>query len=266
MRRNLLFDKTEGHGPGSLTSTAAPGAESDTSEQALLENSLHAYLASELFDADLHGARSNQPSQQAPSWAPVPSLPASYRSEALSLFGNHAVLGEEGVSSHGALSGDLLTDITGLPRGGTNATACERQPEQPYPAQRPSRLAEKRRRPIEAIRVTLTRKCPLCILHAEAARKSKTALSFAACTGAVCCPQESPEVLAEQLASTRAELDQMRAQQRRLESKNVLLEKCLHLNLSQGAQQARLGPASLGITQAGAQAAVRAQSLAAFCF
>lgn len=45
--------------------------------------------------------------------------------------------------------------------------------------------------------------------------------------------QEDPASAAQQLASTTAEIAELKAKQQQLESKNMLLEKCLHLNLSQ---------------------------------
>lgn len=190
-------------------------AESDASEQvSSVHNSVRAYLASELFNDGHDMAEDLQQRSESPSWAPVPNLPASYRSEALSLFGNHAVLGQKGVSSDSALSGDLLTDITDVPRS-LLAERHDQSPSVHLSALQHPRLSQKRYRPLEATR-------------------------------------ESSQDLADQLASTRAELEQMREQQRRLESKNILLEKCLHLNVSHEAHQSR--GSILGVPEATALA------------
>ena len=64
---------------------------------------LHAYLASQLFSADTtSGAEKSQDTQQSHgslSWPPVPVVPATYRNEALSLFGDHAAVEYEGALS-----------------------------------------------------------------------------------------------------------------------------------------------------------------------
>ena len=49
--------------------------------------------------------------------------------------------------------------------------------------------------------------------------------------------QRDSATFAEQLASTTAELADLKAKQQELESKNALLEKCLHLNISQRLHQ-----------------------------
>ena len=64
---------------------------------------LHEYLASQLLGADTaNGAEKNQDIQQSHnslSWPPVPFVPATYRSEALSLFGDHTAIDYEGALS-----------------------------------------------------------------------------------------------------------------------------------------------------------------------
>jgi len=74
-------------------------AESDVSN----DTHLHAYLASQLFSADTtSGAEKSQDTQQSHgrlSWPPVPFVPATYRNEALSLFGDHAAVEYEGALS-----------------------------------------------------------------------------------------------------------------------------------------------------------------------
>jgi len=69
------------------------------------DTQLHAYLASQLFEfgADTtKGPDKSQDTQQSHnslSWPPVPFLPATYRSEALSLFGDQAAVEYEATLS-----------------------------------------------------------------------------------------------------------------------------------------------------------------------
>ncbi len=66
---------------------------------------LHAYLASQLFEfgADAangpHNSQDTQQSHNSLDWPAVPFVPATYRSEALSLFGDHAAIDYEGALS-----------------------------------------------------------------------------------------------------------------------------------------------------------------------
>ena len=64
---------------------------------------LHAYLASQLFGADTAGGADKSPDTQQShnslTWPPVPFVPATYRNEALSLFGDHAAVEYEGARS-----------------------------------------------------------------------------------------------------------------------------------------------------------------------
>ncbi len=72
------------------------------------DTELHAYLASQLFGADVSGPDNSQNAQQCHNsltWPAVPVLPATYRSEALSLFGDHAAMEYED-----ALSPFMLCD------------------------------------------------------------------------------------------------------------------------------------------------------------
>ena len=152
MRPNELQTNEAPPQSGALAFVPALTVESDVSEQiSSLGNGLHDYLASGLFNHSPPEASESQQLHDNTRWAPVPSLPASYRTEALSLFGNHAVLGPEGVSSDYALSGNLLEDITGVPRVASDERLdhiCLDSTDLQQP-----RLRQKRRRSLEAIRV-----------------------------------------------------------------------------------------------------------------
>ena len=99
---------------------------------------LHAYLASQSFGADTtSGAEKSQDTQQSHgslSWPPVPFVPATYRSEALSLFGDHAAIEYEGeVSPFSLCDGELpvstltATSESQLVKGTASASSQDRQ-------------------------------------------------------------------------------------------------------------------------------------------
>ena len=145
----------EYQGPSALKAIApiaTLAAEPVVSEQiSSLGNTLDAYLASKLFDRSEPEASDGQQRHDSTVWAPVPSLPASYRTEALALFGNYAVLGQEGVSSDDALSSNLLEDITGVPRVASNehlGQICLDSADLHQP-----RLSQKRRRSLDTVLV-----------------------------------------------------------------------------------------------------------------
>ena len=90
------------HAASTALAALPVAAASDIFAESNLSNDthLHAYLASHLFGADTtSGAEKSQDTQQSHgslSWPPVPFVPATYQSEALSLFGDHAAVEYEG--------------------------------------------------------------------------------------------------------------------------------------------------------------------------
>ncbi|KAA6422014.1 MAG: hypothetical protein FRX49_08032 [Trebouxia sp. A1-2] len=172
---------------------------------------LHEYLASQLLGADTaNGAEKNQDIQQSHnslSWPPVPFVPATYRSEALSLFGDHTAIDYEG-----ALSPLRLCDGE-LPVSNFTATSES-----------------------ELVKGTASASSQDAAVRQETGKRRKLNKSLV--------PQTSSAALADKLAKTVAELDRLKEQQSTLENKNALLEKCLHLNLGQRTHQAMLEDAS----------------------
>lgn len=171
------------------------------------DSQMHAYLASQLFGADtVSGPDNSQDTHQSHnslSWPAVPFLPAAYRSEALSLFGDHAAMEYEG-----ALSPFMLRDSE-CPVSTLTANSAS-QPVKGA-ASPSSQGADVRQ---------------------ETGKRRKLNKSLA--------PETSSAALAEELAKTVSELERLKEQQSTLENKNALLEKCLQLNLGQRKHQAML--------------------------
>lgn len=186
------------------------------------DTDIHAFLASELFGPSLNtgGAEESantELSQENLSWERTPGAPESYQTEALKLFGDQVAAEHDDIASASRFLGHssgAVAQISLDPDPSQISSGHQRRKDKRKSGS--GHKEKKRSTPLHQV-------FPLksCLLGAETKR--------CLCQDRLALIQGSPDTIYDQLEKANRELRELKVQHQQLESKNLLLEKCLKL-------------------------------------